>query len=625
MISLHFDKNEIQSLWDGLFIVSGTRGFNFGETGDINVSVKRIASGLSIEGKNGEYTISWAEKNDFFRAVCTLVGLLECGETDIYICEGPKMKICGAMLDCSRNAVLKPETVIKLMGKMASAGMNTVMLYTEDTYEIKDYPYFGYMRGRYTADEIQEMDRAAKALGIEMIPCIQTLAHLKNTLRWSYAEEMRDDEDILLIDDEKTYDFIEAMFGSVKKAYSSNKILIGMDEAHFVGRGKYFDLHGNNDKYELLSRHLSRVCEIAEKYGFEPIMWSDMFFRLGSKNGWYYDLETQIPEDIHKKIPEEITLAYWDYYNTDKNVYRFMIDKHFDMQRKTIFVGGAWTWVGMGPGYQKTFNTTRAALDVCHEKGIDSIITTMWGDDGAEVNVLTMLGGIQLFAEYNYYETVDTEHLKRQFKLCMGHNLENFLALEIDNLPDCADTGDLCAASREILYQDILCGLFDKNFDGLNLKGHYKAKFEELKSISEPGFEALFDYYASLTKVLYEKAEIGIDIKRSYDKRDISALMKLTEDLKVLLSDYCDMCEKFETLWNSENKAFGFDVYDMRTGGTKARIGTAIRKLTAYVNGELKSIEELEAERLPYLSEDNKTPSLGVHIHRRIATVVVTD
>ena len=625
MLKLCFDKKQTETLHEGLSIISKTRGFEFGETGDISVSLKRTASGLSIEGKDGSYIISYSEKSDFFRAVSMLVGMLEVGETEILKTETPKMKMCGAMLDCSRNAVLKPETVIKLMGKMASAGMNTVMLYTEDTYEIEEYPYFGYMRGRYTTSEIQEMDEAAKSLGIEMIPCIQTLAHLKNTLRWSYAAEMQDDNDVLLIDEEKTYDFIEAMFRSLKKSYSSNKILIGMDEAHFVGRGKYYDLHGDSNRFDLLSKHLTHVCEISKKYGFEPIMWSDMFFRLGSKNGWYYDLDTKIPEDIHTKIPEEITLAYWDYYNTDKNVYRFMIDKHFDMQRNTIFVGGAWTWLGMGPGYAKTFDTTSTALDVCHEKGLDNIIVTMWGDDGAEVNVLTMLGGIQLFAEYNYYETVDTEHLKKHFKLCMGHNLDNFLALEIDNLSATADKGNLCPISRTIVYQDILCGIFDKNFEGLNLKGHYKAKFEELENISEPGFEKLFDYYVSLTKVLYEKAEIGIDIKRAYDKRDIDELKKLTDELKTLLVDYQDMCEKFETLWNAENKPFGFDVYDLRTGGTKSRIQTAIRKLTAYISGKLEKIEELEEERLYYLAGDNKTPSLGEHIHRRIATVVVTD
>lgn len=625
MISLCFDKQMVSSLWHGLSLVSKVRGFTFGESGEITVLTKRISNGFTLEGRNGEYTISWAEKNDFFRGVCLLVGLLESGETDVNWHEESKLKMCGTMIDCSRNAVPKPSSLIKLMCKMVSAGMNTVMLYTEDTYAIEDYPYFGYMRGRYTNAEIRQVDNAAKSLGIELIPCIQTLAHLKNTLRWSYANEMRDNEDILLIDEERTYVFIEAMFKSLRDAYSSNRILIGMDEAHFVGRGKYYDLHGDSDRFALLSRHLTKVCEISQKYGFEPIMWSDMFFRLGSKNGWYYDLDTKIPADIHERIPNEITLAYWDYYNTDKNVYRFMIDKHLSMKRKTIFVGGAWTWYGMGPGYTKTFHTSQTALEVCREKGLDSIIVTMWGDDGAEVNFLSMLGGIQLFAEYNYYETVDMSQLKKHFKLCMGHNLENFLALEIDRIPTIARCSELCTVSREILYQDILCGIFDKNFEGLNLKAHYRAKFEALQDVTEPGLELLFDYYRSLTKVLSEKAEIGIEIKHAYDAHDTEVLHTLTAELKTLLADYCNMCEKFEVLWNAENKPFGFDVYDIRTGGTKARIQTAIRTLTAYLNGHLSRIEELEQERLYYLGDDNKTPCLHVHCYDRIASVVLPE
>ena len=624
MVSLCFNKENINPLWDGLSIVAKIRGFTFDETGENRVFVNRISHGFSIKGKAGDYTISWAEKNDFFRGVCMLVGLLESGETDIHVQEKSRMKMCGTMLDCSRNAVLKPETVIKFMGKLASAGMNTLMLYTEDTYEIPEYPYFGYMRGRYTFSEIRRMDQAAQLLGIELIPCIQTLAHLKNTLRWSYAAEMCDNEDILLIDDEKTYKFIESMFRSLRTSYSSGKILIGMDEAHFVGRGKYYDLHGDSNRFSLLSRHLSRVCEIAKKYHFSPIMWSDMFFRLGSRNGWYYDPDTNIPEDIHKQIPEEISLAYWDYYNTDSNIYRFMLDKHISMKRKALFVGGAWTWRGMGAGYAKTFRTAHTALDVCREKGIDSIIVTLWGDDGAEVNALTMLGGIQLFAEYNYYETADIAHVKRHFKLCMGHDLDNFFAFDIDHIPSIATCDDLCAVSREILYQDILCGIFDKNFEELNLKEHYKTRFEVLNGITEPGLEELFDYYRSLTKVLYKKAEIGIDIKHSYDARDFRSLAALVEELKSLLADYHDMCEKFEKVWYSENKAFGFDVYDLRTGGTKARIQTAIRRLTDYIGGNLPRIEELEHERLHYLDDDNKTPTLHVHCYDHISSVVLS-
>ncbi len=58
----------------------------------------------------------------------------------------------GVMLDMSRNAVMKPEQVKKFAKTIRSFGYNMIELYTEDTYEVEGEPYFGYMRGRYTAE-----------------------------------------------------------------------------------------------------------------------------------------------------------------------------------------------------------------------------------------------------------------------------------------------------------------------------------------------------------------------------------------------------------------------------------------------------------------------------------------
>lgn len=62
------------------------------------------------------------------------------------------------MFDLSRNAVLTVDSFRFMLNKMALMGMNTVMLYMEDTYTIADEPYFGYMRGRYSPAELKEID-----------------------------------------------------------------------------------------------------------------------------------------------------------------------------------------------------------------------------------------------------------------------------------------------------------------------------------------------------------------------------------------------------------------------------------------------------------------------------------
>ena len=92
--------------------------------------------------------------------------------------------IIGTMIDCSRNGVMNIPSLKRWIDLMASMDYNTVMLYMEDTYEVKDNPYFGYGRGCYTINELKEIDSYASAKGIEVIPCIQTLAHLNAIVNW---------------------------------------------------------------------------------------------------------------------------------------------------------------------------------------------------------------------------------------------------------------------------------------------------------------------------------------------------------------------------------------------------------------------------------------------------------
>ena len=103
------------------------------------------------------------------------------------------------MIDCSRNAVLKVSAVKQIINALQRMGYNALELYTEDTFEVRDEPYFGYLRGRYTGAEIREMDEYAKARGIELIPCIQTLAHFTNPVKLPRFNEITDINDILLI------------------------------------------------------------------------------------------------------------------------------------------------------------------------------------------------------------------------------------------------------------------------------------------------------------------------------------------------------------------------------------------------------------------------------------------
>ena len=235
-----------------------------------------------------------------------------------------KFRRLGMMLDCSRNAVMSVQSIKKWIDVVSDMGYNTVLLYTEDTYEVDNQPYFGYLRGKYSQKELREIDDYAAEKGMEVIPCIQTLAHLKTLFHWPVYEDIHDCEDILLAEDEKTYALIEDIFATVAKTFRTKTINIGMDEAHMLGLGKYLDKHGFEDRFEILQNHMIKVAKMAEKYDFELLIWGDMFFRLENKGVYYVD-EFHATDKMRQKVPHNVQLIYWDYYSTDKKHYDRMI------------------------------------------------------------------------------------------------------------------------------------------------------------------------------------------------------------------------------------------------------------------------------------------------------------
>ena len=364
-----------------------------------------------------------------------------------------KYRHFGVMIDCSRNAVMKVAEVKRFIDILAKMGYNTLELYTEDTYEIEGEPYFGYMRGRYTGAEIQEIDAYAKERGVELIPCVQTLAHFTNLTKLVHYKDIVDVNDILLIDEEKTYELIDKIFSTLAKNFTSRLVNIGMDEAHMVGLGKYLDKHGYQNRFEILLRHLKRVTELAGKYGFTPHMWSDMFFRL-INNGGYYGGDLHIPQDVVSAMPTNIELAFWDYYHTEKANYDEMFRSHIETGKNVWFAGGVWSWAGFAPLNGFTLKTMKPAMQSVREHNIDNVLITMWGDNGKECSFYALLPS--LYAIRRYADGVEDENIiKREFFELFGLKFDDFVLLDIPNItPKTPEWKHIHIPSKNLLYSD---------------------------------------------------------------------------------------------------------------------------------------------------------------------------
>ena len=54
----------------------------------------------------------------------------------------------------------------------------------------------------------------------------------------------------------------------------------------------------------------------------------------------------------------------------------------------------------------------------------------------------------------------------------------------------------------------------------------------------------------------------------------------------------------FTDHWERENRIIGFEVLDIRFGGLRRRVESAIRRIKRYLAGDLPFLPELEEERL---------------------------
>lgn len=607
----------------GVAELGGMLGIETQAEDAVSVEVVQANGPLKVTRNGNRGFIQYEKKIHFYRGFGLFVEHARTKEA-FTINEQSRFDYNGTMLDVSRNGVLRVDTIKQFIRYMALMGLNGLMLYTEDTYEIEGLPYFGYMRGRYSKEELRACDDYADMFGIEMIPCIQTLGHLHHALKWNYAEPIRDHHDILLPDEPETYEFIEQMISTAASTFRSKRIHIGMDEAFQVGLGRYLREHGYRNRFDIMNEHVGKVMEITSKYGLHPMIWSDMYFNLlaNDNQGQLYNMNADFSAENMSKIPEGVQFVFWDYGRGEEKGYELVFDMHKKFGSMPIFAGGIHMWNSIAPNYGKTWKTSHPALRAAKKKGLREVFATAWGDNGTETNHYVILAGLQLFAEHGYGDEVDDETLAKRLKACTGMDLfEPLVSLKyMDEVPG-VDEGNhwMANPSKFLLWQDLMVGIFDKHIEADTeavLPGYYRdmeVKWRDVKEGMPAPFHALFETYEKLAAVLSIKTALGVRITRYYKEQQKEELAKIaSSELPELYSRVESLRLAHRRMWMLTYKPFGWETLDIRYGGLKARIQSAGDRLRDYLDGRVDVLEELEAERLVF--DQNGIPTAPMNV-----------
>ena len=528
----------------------------------------------------------------------------------------PRFARLGAMIDLSRNSVYTLPTMKRFLCQLAMMGFNTAYLYMEDTYELPGYPYFGYRRGRYSVAEQKALDDFAYAIGIELVPCIQTLAHLKTTIRWQYMEPMRDTIDNLMVGQADTVKLVEAMVAHFSRTFRTRRIHLGMDEAVSLGTGRYLRHQGYRDHRQILMEHLELTCGLCKKYGLEPMIWDDMLFRDHTPLMNYYCDSDPITPAQKAQFPDNLSFVYWDYYHDTQEEYERQLKRRGCVN--TVFAGGMWKWSGWVPNFTKSFHDCLLATQACRAYGVDEIFVTLWGDDGCETPLATVLPGLALYGLLRFGDALpaQTDPICR---LLSDTPLAVYEAIEgLDLIPGMPEKNlESLLPHKLLLYGDMASELFMGSLteDPKQLSRHYRELSENFAAMAEgirdSHMKNILHMYHCLARAISARCDAAAALHTGYHSKDPALLDKAVEKL-MTFADHADRLHRaMVPVWSRESKGQGMEILDLRLGGLQARCRGLIQRLELYRQGTLDTLTELDEPELPYrgnLSADGHTP-----------------
>lgn len=565
---------------------------------EFNLDEKKLASQLANFFLKSATSGEEPTKVELFRRLFANVGVksesVESGGRSA-------IKKTAYMMDCSRNSVPTVATIKKFIRHLAVLGYDILMLYLEDTFEVNNEPYFGYFRGRYSKNELKEIVSYADEFGIEVVPCIQTLAHYNQLVRWYEHLNVFDIGDILMVGEPRVKTLLENIFATLRECFTSDKINIGMDEAYLIGRGQYLDKHGPVDRFDIMNQQLDLVTELSKKFGFKPMMWSDMFFKLVCSDN--HETKGELPEKITELVKDRVDVVYWDYYHTDIAHYDEMFKIHKKLKTNVFFAGGCWKWSGFTPDNRYAIKTLDAGFGAAKRNGIELAIVTGWGDNGSETALFSILPAL-VYASVARFDGLDLNRSSNKIMMAIsGLSMSDFMNVDLANRGFVVDEKDYTnTTNKSMLFNDPLLGVMDSLATFIDAK-HYQ-KYEDIllaPQYNQGKFAYVFATQKALLSLLSIKADLGLNLRSAYKQKN-------TERLKVLLGQVDLAIEKLDAFyaafyaqWHLENKPHGFDVEDLRIGGLRQRLVSTKNKLSDFLTGKIENIAELEEEVLDFM------------------------
>lgn len=483
------------------------------------------------------------------------------------------------------GGLMRVEKMKRFIDYMAAFGYTSMRWEVGMYMDVDDEEPVDYLGGKYTHEEIKELDDYAFERGIELIPCVQCFKHsayitkyekYKNALTDGYFET----------DEPCVYELIKKYFLTCKRLFRSRRIHIGMDETFgLIGSG-YLAKHGYEEAGAVYIRHLKNVVELAKECGLSCEMWGDMLkemtrkFRAGSK-----DCTKNYLEDF----PQSVRVIEWFYggnYDHDE------LNKIFGCFKgvgEIAYCDALHSWSEYNPHNQVGLNTyeTHAKNMAAHR--ISTYLVSVW-NDYQSCSPFAGLPSLFACSVYVHGKKLD-DAAKAYFKEITGVSFDDFLLLDLVNDDDDWPRNFIKYIFEENLFRQAKV----RDVSGLNAEFEsFMKKLEKVVNVGE--FSLIFESIRKFSAVMAVKAELGkkvFDAYKTKDKKTLLALVGGIDEFVVRLDEFTDAFDRRYT-----DEYFTHDVFvcGNRLGGLRLNSLLCKKKIIEYVEGKIPTIEILDEQ-----------------------------
>ena len=297
----------------------------------------------------------------------------------LVIFDSPDLPVRGFMLDVSRTRVPTQAELLALIRALGRLRVNQLQLYIEHTFAFPGHEDAWKDASPLTPNEIRELDDACAAVGIELVPNLNTFGHMERWLRHPRYRAMAECPEGwvhpltgqfkefpgTLRPDQASIDFAGALLDDYLPNFRSRQVNIGGDEPWELGQGFSKQAVAERGKHRVYLDHLKKLCALGRDRGRTVQFWGDILLE---------DLA------LAQDAPADAVPVVWGY--DAGHPFKEQCGRLRELGRTYLVAPGTSAWQSFTGRLDNALTNQAEAVGAAVRHEACGILLTTWGDNG---------------------------------------------------------------------------------------------------------------------------------------------------------------------------------------------------------------------------------------------------